>query len=178
MDEEEDDDFDPITEADEILAEDRDAYLSLTHQAHQEKNPRLYLQAAIKATKLADLYYEALEESSPRFIEYKIAAAEYYLKVADELKMDHAKIMAGMMYLQAGEHKKAEKIYNTVLNRVSRMKANEEEKEMYPIFELLLEKPTPVIEKQITNAIKNLDKDIKAEILLTYKYLSEAAKKS
>lgn len=173
---EDEDDFDPLNEADAILSEDREAFELLSRQAHQEKNPRVYLQAAIKANRLADLYYEALEESSPRFIEYKIIAAEYYSKVADELKLDHAKIMAGMMYLQAGDHKKAEKIYATVMNRVSRMKANDEEKEIYPIFEILLEKPSPTIEKRLKNSVKDLDKDIKAEILLTYRYLSTVPK--
>jgi hypothetical protein len=166
-----DDDFDALAEADEILAEDIAQLNLVIQRAKNEKEVSLYLDVAIKAKKLADLYYEALEDFSPAFVKYKKLAAENYLKVAKDLKIDNPRLMAGLMYLQINDLHSAEKICNELSKKADKKKLEPEIQALLPVCNMLMNSELEDMTSRIYGAISGLDKGLSNEISLTLKYL-------
>src|SRR6056297_1947197 len=93
----------------EIIEKDQRKLNALMDLASKTKDPNKYLEVAIKAKDLGDLYYEATEEINDKFIKYKEISGKYYYKVAKKSDFHQAYLMAALIYLQAGNEKKAKK---------------------------------------------------------------------
>jgi hypothetical protein len=165
------DNFDELAEADKLLTEDRDKLEEVLKHAKKENQVSLYLDVALKAKLLADLYFEALEDVSSTFSKYKKLAAEYYLKVGSNLKFADAKVMAILMYLQIGNKKKAEKIFKELTKQASKMQDSKDLDAELEVCKYLFHDPLEELEDQINAKSEALDKNFASEIHKTLQYM-------
>jgi hypothetical protein len=172
--EDEDDEVDDGDENDakDILRDDEKELDELIREAQFTHDLNGYLKAAIKATQLADLYFEALDDFSGSYFKHKLDAAEMYEHVAKDKKFINAELMAALMLLQANQSKKAKKIIDNLSKRSQKGKGSENMDDVVIQIcqDILNDKPEKVAEK-IKIELYKLDSEIKNEVLRTIKYV-------
>jgi hypothetical protein len=171
---EDDDNMDLLADADEFLKDDIAALEELITKAKTEKTDRVFLELAIKAKNLAELYFEGLEGVSEPYLKYKKMAAENYLLVSKKTNFAQAKLMAILMYIQAQDPKKAKKLIEEIVKE--REKVGSKKKKTDDIDGVVLEICIDILHdnakkalERVNKGIYDIDADVKDEIIKTLK---------
>lgn len=164
--------------ADEELKDDIANVEALIIKARAGGSPNDNLQVALKASQLADLYFEALEGISDSFIHYKEVAAEYYQKVGKMSGMQDSDILGVLMYLQANMVDKARHLLNKT-NTMSKKKKGfiSPDEVVVSICQELIANKVTETEQKVSQGFYAINEDIKNEVLRTFKYLASFKRK-
>lgn len=174
----ENDDLDSEEIADEELKDDIANVEALIIKARAGGSPNDNLQVALKASQLADLYFEALEEISDMFIHYKEVAAEYYQKVGKMSGMQDSDILGVLMYLQANMVDKARHLLNKTKTIQKKGKGFISPDEIVvSVCQEIITNNVTEAEKKVKDVFYVLNEDIKNEVLRTFKYMSAFKRK-
>ena len=178
--------FDPIEEAEMFLQEDIAGFEKLVIAAKVDKSTKSYVAAAIKAKELSDLFYEAVEGPSDKFVHYKSQAAAFYLKMAKDPIYINAALMAILMNLQAGLLDKAQSLLTKWSKKAEKSKGKSKSGEM-KLDEAVVKLCGDILKGDVAKVASKFDKGgyvvdeyLESDVKLALRYLtenSESAKK-